>query len=115
MSSLRIGALCISSILLISSFNAVAHNTTSSAADKSNQTHVVAAKPTSAPVNINTATIDELKTLSGIRASRAQAIIAYRKAHGNFKTVDELTKVKGFSEKIVAKLQAKNPDRIVVQ
>lgn len=46
-------------------------------------------------VNVNTATQDELETLPGIGASRAQDIIAFRQANGPFQTVDDLDLVPG--------------------
>lgn len=48
-----------------------------------------------AGVNLNTATQAELQTLQGIGPAKAQAIIDYRKKHGDFKNVDELEKVDG--------------------
>ncbi|MDR1528959.1 MAG: helix-hairpin-helix domain-containing protein [Burkholderiales bacterium] len=58
-----------------------------------------------AAVNVNTATKEELQTLSGIGPEKAQAIIDYRTEHGPFKSVDDLTKVKGLGEKTVEKLR----------
>ena len=46
-------------------------------------------------VNINTATAEELQLLPGIGESRAKAVLALRKRNGGFKSVDELTQVKG--------------------
>lgn len=46
-------------------------------------------------VNINTAALDELQTLPGIGATRAQDIIDYRVAHGSFATIHDLEKVTG--------------------
>lgn len=47
-------------------------------------------------VNINTADAATLdRVLVGIGPSKAQAIVAYRKAHGAFRSVDALTDVKG--------------------
>ena len=52
-------------------------------------------------INLNTATIAELKTLQGIGLKKAAAIVNYRQQHGPFKSIDELIKVKGISKKIV--------------
>ena len=46
-------------------------------------------------VNINTASISELKTLAGIGESKAKAIISYREKNGGFKSIDEIKKVSG--------------------
>ncbi|MDR0246860.1 MAG: helix-hairpin-helix domain-containing protein [Burkholderiales bacterium] len=57
-----------------------------------------------AAVDINTASKDELQTLSGIGPEKAQAIIDYRAQHGPFKSVGDLQGVKGIGEKTIAKL-----------
>ena len=54
-------------------------------------------------ININRATEAELVSLHGIGSNKAQAIILYREMFGGFKTVDELTKVKGIGVKTVEK------------
>ena len=54
-------------------------------------------------ININRATEAELVTLDGVGSSKAQAIILYREMFGGFKSVDELTKVKGIGAKTVEK------------
>jgi len=62
-------------------------------------------------VNINTAdapTID--RVLINIGPAKAEAIVAYRKANGPFKSADQLALVKGVGLKTVEK----NRDRIVV-
>ncbi|MGB0723717.1 MAG: ComEA family DNA-binding protein [Gammaproteobacteria bacterium] len=56
-------------------------------------------------VNLNTADAQALATLNGIGDSRAQAIVAYRDANGPFKSVEDLVKVKGIGEKLLAKLK----------
>lgn len=56
-------------------------------------------------LNINTASAQELQTLSGIGPQMAQRIIEYREEHGNFTSVDVLTKVKGLGEKTLEKLK----------
>lgn len=58
-----------------------------------------------AKVNINTATAQQLSSLSGIGPKKAQAIIEYRKAHGPFKSINDLIKVKGIGPKMVEKLK----------
>ena len=54
-------------------------------------------------VNLNTADVAALQTLSGIGQKKAEKIIDYRQQHGNFKTIDDLKNVSGFGEKTVAK------------
>ena len=66
---------------------------------------------TQSTININRATEGELTLLHGIGSSKAQAIILYREMFGRFKTVDELTKVKGIGAKTVEK----NRRRLTVQ
>ena len=53
-------------------------------------------------VDINTANSDELSSLNGIGSSKAQAIVAYRKGHC-FKSINELSNVKGIGTKTVEK------------
>lgn len=55
-------------------------------------------------VNLNTATVEQLKGLTGIGEKKAQKIIEYRQEHGQFKSVDELKNVNGFGEKSIATL-----------
>lgn len=54
-------------------------------------------------ININDASEGELGTLDGIGSSKAQAIILYREMFGRFRTVDDLSKVKGIGAKTVEK------------
>ena len=61
-----------------------------------------AKKPVStAVVDINNANVSQLATLKRIGAKKAAAIVAYRTENGNFKSVDDLAKVKGVSQGIV--------------
>ena len=56
-------------------------------------------------VNLNTASRDELVTVPGIGPAKAQAIVEHRKAHGPFKSVDDLKQIKGFRDKLVERLR----------
>ena len=55
-------------------------------------------------ININTATLEQLMTLSGIGESKAQAIIAYRKKN-KFKTIEDLKEVSGIGDSIFDKIK----------
>lgn len=50
---------------------------------------------TSSKVNINTADVSQLMTLSGIGESTANKIIEYRKLNGKFKTIEDIKNVSG--------------------
>lgn len=58
-----------------------------------------------AVVNVNTANKDELQMLTGIGPAKAQAIIDYRTKNGDFKTVDDLTKVPGIGPAVLGKMK----------
>ncbi len=54
------------------------------------------------PVNVNTADAETISAeLKGVGLSKALAIVDYRRAHGPFKSVDDLTLVKGIGERTV--------------
>lgn len=61
-------------------------------------------QPDHFPVNINTATAEELQTLPGIGQARAAAIVAYREEHGPFVYVEDLLGVSGIGEGILANI-----------
>lgn len=56
------------------------------------------------PVNLNTATVDQLDGLPGVGPVTAQAILAYRTKHGRFTRVEELQEVDGIGPKTYAQL-----------
>jgi competence protein ComEA len=92
-------------------FVAVAFSSATFAADVPAKPAVVApattaAKPASlapqeAAININTADAQALTKLKGIGPKKAEAIVAFRKANGAFKTVDQLADVKGIGAKTI--------------
>ena len=57
-------------------------------------------------VNLNRADAKTLAAaLKGIGLKRAQAIVAYRKEHGAFKSLQQLSKVRGISARFIKKNQ----------
>ncbi|WP_010292645.1 helix-hairpin-helix domain-containing protein [Clostridium senegalense] len=58
-------------------------------------------------ININKASIEQLKTLSGIGDSKAEAILDYRESNGGFKSIDELSNIDGIGSKTLEKLRDK--------
>ena len=56
------------------------------------------------PININTATQEELELLPGIGPKKAAAIIQHREKFGRFVCVEELQDVSGIGEKTLAKI-----------
>ena len=73
---------------------------TSQMSDKGGQTNAKDGK-----INLNTATAEELQTISGIGAKRAEDIIAYRESHGGFQSVDDLKNVSGIGDKTLDKIR----------
>src|SRR5205809_377509 len=57
------------------------------------------------PVDINTAGPEELDQLDGVGPATAQKILAYRQAHGGFRSVQELDQVPGIGPKKLAALK----------
>ncbi|MDU5727203.1 MAG: helix-hairpin-helix domain-containing protein, partial [Neisseria sp.] len=56
-------------------------------------------------INLNTATSEQLQTISGIGAKRAEDIVAYRESHGGFQSVDDLKNVSGIGDKTLDKIR----------
>lgn len=58
-------------------------------------------------INMNTAGLEELKTLSGIGDAKAQSIIRYREENGEFQTIEEVMNVEGIKEGVFNKIKDK--------
>ncbi len=72
---------------------------------------LLAAPAMADPVDINRADAATLaQALKGVGPAKAQAIVAFREANGPFRSVDELTEVKGIGEKLLEQ----NRERITV-
>lgn len=56
-------------------------------------------------VNINTADLEELKTLPGIGDSKARSIIAYREQNGAFGAVEDIKQIEGIKDGVFAKIK----------
>jgi competence protein ComEA len=71
---------------------------------------IAAAAPSGAtapdqPVNLNTATLEQLDTLDGVGPATAQKILDFRTEHGGFGSVEELDQIPGIGEKRLAALR----------
>ncbi len=62
-------------------------------------------KPPAKPVNINTATSEELQQVPGIGPATAQKILQMRKSYGPFKSVDDLLAIRGLGQKRLDKMR----------
>lgn len=56
-------------------------------------------------ININKATKEELMTLPGVGASRADSIIQYREENGAFQSVEDIMQVSGIKEGLFGKIK----------
>ena len=56
-------------------------------------------------VNLNTASAEELMTLTGIGESKAEAILSYREEHGGFEKPEELMEIPGIKEGVFEKIR----------
>ena len=58
-------------------------------------------------IDINTATVSELTTITGIGESRAQAIINYRQQHGRLNSIEDIKNVNGIKDGLFSKIKDK--------
>jgi comEA protein len=62
-------------------------------------------KPPASPINLNTATSEQLQQVPGIGPSTADKILQMRKSYGAFKSVDDLLAVRGIGPKRLEKMR----------
>ena len=83
-----------------------ADDTTTTTTTDSVTTEQSASDTQTTKININTASAKDLMKVKGLNASKAKAIVAYRKKHGDFKATSEIANVKGFKKMSADALQA---------
>jgi competence protein ComEA len=62
-------------------------------------------KPPAKPINLNTATLEQLQELPGIGPTTAKAIIHFREKSGPLKRVEDLLAIHGISKARLEKLR----------
>lgn len=90
-------------VIQISSSTEAATNRakSSTAASKSSDNSATAV---SYPINLNTATVEELVSIDGLGESRASAIIEYRDYLGGYTSVEQIKEISGIGDATYAKL-----------
>jgi competence protein ComEA len=79
-------------------------STTKTTTDTKSKT-TTSSTTTNSKVNINTANLVELQTLSGVGESKAQAIIDYRDKNGKFEKIEDILNVSGIGDSIYEKIK----------
>ena len=64
-----------------------------------------------AKININTATAQQLLSLKGVGAKKANSIVVYREENGAFANIEDIKNVKGIGDKMFGKIK----DQITVE
>src|SRR3954468_5842033 len=91
-------------ILLMAALAAMAV-TTAVAAAQSKAPVAKAVATSAAPINLNSATAEQLATIPGVGPKMAERIIDYRQKNGGFKKIEDLMNVSGVGEKSFLKMK----------
>lgn len=59
------------------------------------------------PLDLNTATLEELIDLPGIGPVLARRIVEYREAHGGFRSIEELLQIRGIGPKRLEQIRGR--------
>lgn len=94
-------------LTILLSFSVLAYNAGLAAKSEAPTTSAASVENETSKVNINTADVAGLRKVKGIGKVRAQAIIDYREKNGKFKSIEDLTNVKGIGKKMFAKIADK--------
>lgn len=78
---------------------------TSNKEESNNKTNNTVEEETQKIININTATLEELQTLSGVGESKAKSIIEYREENGTFNTIEDIKNVSGIGDAMYEKIK----------
>ena len=102
---------CASATVVVTDSNSNQNNSNSSNSNNSSSTDSEPEKetpnttPSNNKVNINTASLNELMSVSGIGEAKAKAIIEYRTTKGLFKSIEEIKNVSGIGDALYAKIK----------
>ncbi len=69
-----------------------------------NKEEIISTSPMDGKIDLNTATIQQLRLLPGVGEATAQKILAYREENGGFSSLEELMNVSGIGEKKFANM-----------
>ncbi len=101
---MRMSALAVSAFLLLGSPLLLAAEAAPAAAAATPRASAPAA--TGSRINVNSADVMTLTGLKGVGEKKAQAIVAYRKAHGPFNSLEQFQDVPGIGPSIINKNKA---------
>lgn len=101
---MRMSALAVSAFLLLGSPLLLAAE--AAPAPAASTARPVAMVPSGSRINVNTADVMTLTGLKGVGEKKAQAIVAYRKAHGPFNSLEQFQEVPGIGPSIINKNKA---------